>query len=349
VGQQVQVAVHPNQLQMVGPNQNRGQQGHQVQPRGRAFAANTNEARNDPNVVAGTFLLNGHYAAVLFDSGTDFSLLSSNFVPLIDVNPCSLNYVLDIEMVNGSLTRLSQILRDCVLTLDDVEFFLDLMLLDIGSFDVIVGMDWLTAVNATIDCGERVVKIPLASGRVFRVQGEISDSSNSKVFSATVTKVELKTVPIVCDSPDVFPDDLPGLPPARELDFRINLIPEAAPVAKAPYRLALTEMQELQTQLKELQEKGFIRPSQSPWGAPVLFVKKKDGSFRMCIDYRELNKLTVKTGIPSLELMTYLINFKVLCTFQKSIFARVIINSEYMTMISSRRLFAPGMVILNLR
>ena len=194
VGQQVQVAVHPNQLQMVGPNQNRGQQGHQVQPRGRAFAANANEARNDPNVVAGTFYLNGHYATVLFDSGADYSLVSSNFVHLIDVNPCSLNCVLDIEMVNGSLTRLSQILRDCVLTLDDVEFFIDLMPLDIGSFDVIVGMDWLTAVNATIDCGERVVKIPLSSGRVLRVQGEISDSSNSKVFSATVTKVGLKTL-----------------------------------------------------------------------------------------------------------------------------------------------------------
>lgn len=108
----------------------------------------------------------------------------------------------------------------------------------------------------------------------------------------------MKTIPIVCEFPDVFSEDLPGLPPSRELDFRINLIPGAAPVAKAPYRLALTEMQELEAQLKELQEKGFIRPSQSPWGAPILFVKKKDGSFRMCIDYRELNKLTVKNQYP---------------------------------------------------
>ncbi|GJS43136.1 putative reverse transcriptase domain-containing protein [Tanacetum coccineum] len=92
----------------------------------------------------------------------------------------------------------------------------------------------------------------------------------------------------------VFPEDLPGLPPTRQVEFQIDLIPSVAPVARAPYRLAPSEMKELSDQLKELSDKGFIRPSSSPWGASVLFVKKKDGSFRMCIDYRELNKLTVK-------------------------------------------------------
>ncbi|GJT70399.1 putative reverse transcriptase domain-containing protein [Tanacetum coccineum] len=91
-----------------------------------------------------------------------------------------------------------------------------------------------------------------------------------------------------------FPEDLPGLPPTRQVEFQIDLIPGVAPVAQAPYRLAPSEMKELSKQLKELSDKGFIRPSSSPWGAPILFVKKKDGSFRMCIDYRELNKLTVK-------------------------------------------------------
>ncbi|GKG01534.1 putative reverse transcriptase domain-containing protein, partial [Tanacetum coccineum] len=94
--------------------------------------------------------------------------------------------------------------------------------------------------------------------------------------------------------PEVFPDELPGLPPPRQVEFRIDLIPGAAPVARAPYRLAPSEMKELSKQLQELSEKGFIPPSSSPWGAPVLFVKKKDGSFRMCIDYCELNKLTIK-------------------------------------------------------
>ncbi|GKD90102.1 putative reverse transcriptase domain-containing protein, partial [Tanacetum coccineum] len=97
---------------------------------------------------------------------------------------------------------------------------------------------------------------------------------------------------------EVFPEDLPGLPPTRQVEFQIDLIPGAAPVARAPYRLAPSEMKELSEQLKELSDKGFIRPSSSPWGALVLFVKKKDGSFRMCIDYRELNKLTVKNRYP---------------------------------------------------
>ncbi|GKG07569.1 hypothetical protein Tco_0330538 [Tanacetum coccineum] len=103
---------------------------------------------------------------------------------------------------------------------------------------------------------------------------------------------------VVRDFPEVFPNDLYGLPPIRETEFRIELIPGATPVAKSPYRLEPTELEELSGQLKELQDKGFIRPSLSPWGAPVLFVKKNDGSFRICIDYKELNKLTVKNRYP---------------------------------------------------
>ncbi|GKA24435.1 putative reverse transcriptase domain-containing protein [Tanacetum coccineum] len=124
-----------------------------------------------------------------------------------------------------------------------------------------------------------------------------------ELFLAQVTEQEpkekrLEDVPVIRDFPEVFPDELPGLPPPRQVEFRIDLIPGAAPVARAPYRLAPSEMKELSKQLQELLEKGFIRPSSSPWGAPVLFVKKKDGSFRMCIDYRELNKLTIKNRYP---------------------------------------------------
>ncbi|GKF08489.1 hypothetical protein Tco_0042713, partial [Tanacetum coccineum] len=109
---------------------------------------------------------------------------------------------------------------------------------------------------------------------------------------------QLEDVPIVKDFPEVFLEDLPGLPPTRQIEFHINLVPGATPVARAPYRLALSEMKELADQLQELSDKGFIRPSSSPWGAPVLFVKKKDGTFWMCIDYQELNKLTVKNRYP---------------------------------------------------
>ncbi|GKA50599.1 putative reverse transcriptase domain-containing protein [Tanacetum coccineum] len=128
-----------------------------------------------------------------------------------------------------------------------------------------------------------------------------------QVFLAHVTtkkaedksrKKRLEDVPIVRDFPEVFPEDLTGLPPTRQVEFQIDLVPGAAPVARAPYRLAPSEIKELSKKLKELSDKGFIRPSSSPWGAPVLFVKKKDGSFRMCIDYRELNKLTVKNRYP---------------------------------------------------
>ncbi|GJW34513.1 putative reverse transcriptase domain-containing protein [Tanacetum coccineum] len=131
------------------------------------------------------------------------------------------------------------------------------------------------------------------------------------IFLAQITKKEakdkseekrLEDVPTVQDFSEVFPKDLPGLPPMRQVKFKIDLVPGAAPVAQAPYRLAPTELQELSTQLQELSDKGFIRPSSSPWGAPVLFVKKKDGSFRMCINYRELNKLTVKNRYPLLRI-----------------------------------------------
>ncbi|GKF52546.1 hypothetical protein Tco_0159456 [Tanacetum coccineum] len=108
----------------------------------------------------------------------------------------------------------------------------------------------------------------------------------------------LEEVPVVREFPKVFPEDLPSLPLVRQVEFQINLIPRATPVTRAPYRLAPSEIQELSNQLQELADRGFIRPSTSPWGAPVLFVKKKDGSFKMCIDYWELNKLTIKNRYP---------------------------------------------------
>ncbi|GJU84320.1 putative reverse transcriptase domain-containing protein [Tanacetum coccineum] len=117
-------------------------------------------------------------------------------------------------------------------------------------------------------------------------------------FNIELMPIELGSSTLELDFLDVFPEDLSGLPPTRQVEFQIDLIPGAAPVARAPYQLAPSEMKELSEQLKELSDKGFTRPSSSPWGAPVLFVKKKDGSFQMCIDYQELNTLTVKNHYP---------------------------------------------------
>ncbi|GJS19623.1 putative reverse transcriptase domain-containing protein [Tanacetum coccineum] len=196
---------------------------------------------------------------------------------------------------------------------------------ELGSFDAIIGMDWLAKYQAVIVCAEKIVRIPWRN-KTLIIHGDGSNQGNVTrlniisctktqkymekgfpIFLAHVTakevedkseKKRLEDVPIVQDFPKVFPEDLLGLPPTRQVEFQIDLVPGAAPVARAPYRLAPSEMKELSEQLKELSDKGFIRPSSSPWGAPVLFVKKKDGSFRMCIDYQELNKLTVKNRYP---------------------------------------------------
>ncbi|GJY60338.1 putative reverse transcriptase domain-containing protein [Tanacetum coccineum] len=126
----------------------------------------------------------------------------------------------------------------------------------------------------------------------------IEMADENQVMEKKSNEKRLEDIPVVREFPEVFPEDLLGLPPVRQVKFQIDLIPGAAPVARAPYRLTPSEMQELSNQLQELSDRGFIRPSTLPWGAPVLFVKKKYGSFRMCIDYQELNKLTVKNRYP---------------------------------------------------
>ncbi|GJS02991.1 putative reverse transcriptase domain-containing protein [Tanacetum coccineum] len=147
-----------------------------------------------------------------------------------------------------------------------------------------IGMDWLADNEADIILARKNIESDVIN---------ISSHTKKEKFEK-----RLEDVPVIRDFPEVFPDDLPGLPPPRQVEFKIDLVPGAAPVACAPYRLAPSEMKELSKQLKELLEKGFIRPSSSPWGTPILFVKKKEVSFRMCIDYRELNKLTVKNRYP---------------------------------------------------
>ncbi|GJZ45132.1 putative reverse transcriptase domain-containing protein [Tanacetum coccineum] len=286
-----------NPLALEGNHNNRTN-GNQT--RGRAYNVNVNaaEASRDPKVVTGTFSLNNSFATVLFDSGADFSFISTEFVSLLNVKSSIVNPSYVIEIADGKKVEVDRIIRGCKLELGNSLFTIDLIPLGHGSFDVIVGMDWLSQNKAVIVCHEKVVEIPLIGGEILRVQGERALGVGKTLMNVKVDEPKVGDISVVRDFVDVFPEDLSGLPPQRQVEFRIDLIPGAMPVAKSPYRLAPSEMQELSGQLQELQDKGFIRPSHSPWGAPVLFVKKKDGSFRMCIDYRELNKLTVKNRYP---------------------------------------------------
>ncbi|GJU82977.1 putative reverse transcriptase domain-containing protein [Tanacetum coccineum] len=261
-------------------------------------AVRMGDNQRDPNIVTGTFSLNGHFANVLFDSGADFSFISTKFVPLLNVKPSVVSPGYVIEVANGKKEEVDRIIRDCKLELGNSLFTIDLIPLGHGSFDVIVGMDWLSKNKAEIVCHEKVVRILLEGGEILRVQWERTLGGTKTLMSTKAEEPELSDIPIVRDFIDVFMEDLSGLPPQRQVEFRIDLFPGATPVAKSPYRLAPSEMQELSEQLQELKDKGFIWPSHSPWGAPVLFIKKKDGSMRMCIDYRELNKLTVKNRYP---------------------------------------------------
>ncbi|GJV26139.1 putative reverse transcriptase domain-containing protein [Tanacetum coccineum] len=167
-------------------------------------------------------------------------------------------------------------------------------------FRPIIGMDWLARYQAIIMCAEKIVHIPWGNETLI-VHGDGSNRGHeARLHIISYSKTQeymLKGCPVFL-AHVTTKEDLPGLPPTRQVEFQIDLVPGAAPVARAPYRLAPSEMKELSEQLKELFDKGFIRPSSSPWGALVLFVKKKYGSFRMCIDYQELNKLTVKNRYP---------------------------------------------------
>nr|GEU91464.1 reverse transcriptase domain-containing protein [Tanacetum cinerariifolium] len=194
----------------------------------------------------------------------------------------------DIEMADENLVCTNTVIKGATLTLLNQPFEVDIMPIKLGSFDVVIGMYWLSKYHAKILYDEKVIHIPI-DGETLIIRVMEKKKSNEK---------RIEDIPVVREFPNVFPEDLPGLPPIRQVEFQTDPIPGAAPVAYAPYRLAPSKIQELSNQLQELIDRGFIQPSTSPWGSPILFVKKKDGYFKMCIDYRELNKLTIMNRYP---------------------------------------------------
>nr|GEX16173.1 putative reverse transcriptase domain-containing protein [Tanacetum cinerariifolium] len=289
-------------------NNNRGNQGGNDNAQARVYVVG-NAGANLDNVIAGKFLLNNRYAYILFDTGVDRSFMSTTFNSQIDIAPIALDHHYNVEIADGRIIGLNTLMRDCTLNFLNHPFNIDLLLVELGSFDVIIGMDWLSRYNAVIACAEKLVRIPFGN-EILTIRVNIISCSKAQeymskgchVFLANITSTKdedksngkrLEDIPVVREFLEFFPKDLPGIPPTRQVEFRIDLVPGAAPVARTPYQLAPYEMKELADQLQELTDKGFIRQSSSPWGTPILFVKKKDESFWMCIDYRELNKLTV--------------------------------------------------------
>ncbi|GJR87059.1 putative reverse transcriptase domain-containing protein, partial [Tanacetum coccineum] len=227
----------PNQVAANNEGQGRGNQGNQA--RGRAFMLGAEEARQDPNIVTGTFTLNNHFSTTLFDSGADYSFVSTTFIPLLGLEPSELGFKYEIEIASGQLVEIDKVIKGCKLEIKGHVFDIDLIPFGHGSFDVIIGMDWRE------------------TGR------------ESKIFDGEFKAGDKKQeeIVVVRDFPKVFSDGLSGLPPIQEIKFRIELLPGATPVAKSPYRLAPSELEELSGKLKEFQDK-------------------------------ELNKLTVKNRYP---------------------------------------------------
>ncbi|GKC77805.1 putative reverse transcriptase domain-containing protein, partial [Tanacetum coccineum] len=266
-------------------NRNQGNRTKNGNAVARAYVVGSTGTNPNSNVVTGTFLLNNCYASILFDTGADRSFISTAFSSLMDIIPTTLDHGYDIELADGRIIWVNTLILGCTLNFLNHPFNIDLMPVEMGSFDVIIGMDWLAKYHAVIVCDEKLVRVPFED-KILTFHGDGSNNGHESrlniisctktqkyllegcpIFLAQVTmkkaedkskEKQLEEVPIVQDFPEVFPEDLPGIPPTRQVEFyKDDLIPGVLrPVARAPYRLAPSEMKELSDQLKELSDKG---------------------------------------------------------------------------------------------
>ncbi|GKD47275.1 putative reverse transcriptase domain-containing protein [Tanacetum coccineum] len=212
-----------------------------INAQGRAYMLRDRKAHQDPNIVTGMFLLNQHLARVLFDSGADKSFISISLASMLNIPPITIDTFYDIEMADGNIVSTNTVIQGCTLTLLNQSFKIDLRPIKLYSFDVVIGMDWLSKYHARIICDEKVVHIPI-DGETLIIRGD-------RITEKKPDEKRLEDIPVVREFPKVFPKDIPGLPPIHQVEFQIDLITGAAPVVRTPYRFAPSEIQELSNQL----------------------------------------------------------------------------------------------------
>nr|GEX99900.1 hypothetical protein [Tanacetum cinerariifolium] len=319
-------------------NKNRGNQGGNGNAPAKVYVVCNAGTNLDSNVVTGTFLLNNHYAFILFDTGADRSFVSTTFSSLIDITPTTLNHYYDVELADGKIIRINTIIQGCTLNFIDHPFNIDLIPIELGSFDVIIGMDWLAKYHAVIVCAEKIVHILWGNETLVVHDDEINQGNETHLYIISCTKTHkymlkgchiflahvitketkdksgeklLEDVPIVRYFPKVFPEDFLGLQPTRQVEFQIDLIPGDVPVARAPYRLAPSEMKELSEQLQELSNKGFIRPSSSPSEAPIK--EEHEEHLKLILELLKKEELYTKFSkcefwIPKVQFLSHVID-----------------------------------------
>jgi hypothetical protein len=211
----------------------------------------------------------------------------------LDIYPTNGDYEITTP---GGKTLSNQICRKVPLQLGSQLMKTDLLLLDLEGMDVLLGMNWMTQHHVSLYISSRTVKIDSPEHEPTILYLPQPTYLNSCTYAAS--GIKLMDIPIVREYPDVFPDNLTGMPPDRDIEFIIELQPSTAPISGKSYRMPPNKLVELKIQLQDLLDKGFIHPSASPWGCPALFVKKKNNSLRLCVDYRPLNAVTIKNKYP---------------------------------------------------
>jgi hypothetical protein len=277
------------------------------------------EAQEAPDVVDGMFLINDTSAVVLFDSGASHSFISAVYIGKHNLPLALLRCQMIVSSLGGDMP-VRQLCPKVNLKIRGVDFVANLIVLKSKDIDVILGMDWLSKYKILIDCAKKSVKMTTPEGKEIEFIAESVVTAKGVANCAKVNQLDASQgseVPVVNEFPDVFPEEVPGMPPDGDIEFVIELKPNTAPTYKTPYRMATPELAELKEHVKELLEKGFTCPISSPGGAPMIFVLKKDGTQRLCVDYHALNEVTVKNKYPLPRIDDLFDQLRGACVFSK--------------------------------